>query len=203
MPNKQYYIAASCCTVYSHFLFHLSSLCATSVNIRGLFALYNTCFDQYWPSLSIHNYWRSILAETCKVSKVKKKVSKAIPVTEAYRVVRRQRPHIYNRLTDSSEVASLTHRPRFSCKKNPWYSFLLEAVRAILQFKRLGKLKKSNDLIGNRIRDPPSPRVYNVAPLAATLPHVSDKTCSVSNIQAVKINESGTQTARSWKKKWK
>jgi hypothetical protein len=37
-------------------------------------------------------------------------------------------PHfLENRLTDSSEVVSLTHRPPFTPQEDSWYSLLLEA----------------------------------------------------------------------------
>jgi hypothetical protein len=44
-------------------------------------------------------------------------------------VVRRRGSHIFldNRLTDGSEVVSLTRRPPFTPQEDFWYSFLLEA----------------------------------------------------------------------------
>jgi hypothetical protein len=46
---------------------------------------------------------------------------------------------IDNRLTDSGKIFSLTRRPLFTCKKDSWYSFLLEAE----SIPGLDQLKKS------------------------------------------------------------
>jgi hypothetical protein len=84
---------------------------------------------------------------------------KAIPVTgrggpydfEALRL-----PHFLgNPVTDGGKVVSLTRRPSFTPQEYSRCSFLLEAKfthRAIVRLEVLGKLKKSNDLIGNRTR---------------------------------------------------
>jgi hypothetical protein len=63
-----------------------------------------------------------------------------------------------NRLTDGSEVISLTRRPCFHPQEDFWYPFLIEAQstsRVIVWLEGLGTLKNSND-IGNRTRDLPT-----------------------------------------------
>jgi hypothetical protein len=76
---------------------------------------------------------------------------------KAHRVVRRRGPNIFSRQS--------AHRRRWGCQPyapaalyppgRSWYSFLLEA-ESVPGLERLGKLNKSNDLIGNRTRDLPA-----------------------------------------------
>jgi hypothetical protein len=55
---------------------------------------------------------------------------KAVPVTGRrgpYGCETSRRPYFLdNRLTDSGEVVSFTHRPPFTPQENSWYAFLLE-----------------------------------------------------------------------------
>jgi hypothetical protein len=61
---------------------------------------------------------------------------------------------LYNQLKDGDEVVSLTCRMQFTPQKNSCYS--LVKLRAGVQLEGLGKLKKSNDFIGNRTCDLPA-----------------------------------------------
>jgi hypothetical protein len=56
--------------------------------------------------------------------KVKLSLKQAV---ESHRVVRRRSSFLDNRLTDDSEVVSLTRRPLFSPQEDSLYSLLLEA----------------------------------------------------------------------------
>jgi hypothetical protein len=72
--------------------------------------------------------WKRIGTENRNINKIKGKV---IPVTgrEGPQGCETSRlPHFLdNRLTDGSEVVSLTHRFLFTSQEDSWYSFLLEA----------------------------------------------------------------------------
>jgi hypothetical protein len=66
---------------------------------------------------------------------------------------------------------NLTRRPAaFTTHEDSWCSFLLRGwvdPSAIVRLEGLGKLKKSNDLIGNRTRDLPA---CSILPQTTTLP---------------------------------
>jgi hypothetical protein len=69
----------------------------------------------------------------------------------------------------------------FNPQEDSWYSFLLEAVStpgAIVRLEGLGKLKKSNALIGNPTRNIPA---CTIVPQPTTLPHVCER-CAENNI---------------------
>jgi hypothetical protein len=80
-------------------------------------------------------------------------------------------PHFLgNRLTDGGEAVSLTRRPSF---KPPEIFLVLISVRGwddpmvIVRLEGIDKVKKLNDLIGNRIRDLPA---CSIMPQPNTLP---------------------------------
>jgi hypothetical protein len=65
-------------------------------------------------------------------------------------------PHfLYNRLTDGSEVVSRTRRPPFTLRKIPGthFCYRLSQSQGHSAAGRIRSIEKSNDLIGNRIRD--------------------------------------------------
>jgi hypothetical protein len=110
-----------------------------------------------------------------KWNKVKKKKSKANPVTGRegpWRCEMSRLSHFLdNRLTDNGEVVSLTLRPPFTPKENSWYSFLLEAesTPGLCAARKIRSIEKSNGVIGNRTRDLPT---CSIVPKPTTLPRV-------------------------------
>jgi hypothetical protein len=73
--------------------------------------------------------------------------------------------------TDGGEVVSLTHRPHLKPQEDSWYSFLLEpeSTQGHSAAARIRSIEKSNDYIGNRIRDLPG---IQHSASQNTLPHV-------------------------------
>jgi hypothetical protein len=76
-----------------------------------------------------------------------------------------------NRLTDGGEVVSLTRLPPFTPRKIPdtHFYYRLSQPQGQSAAGRIKSIEKSNDLIGNRIRDLPA---YSVVPQPTTLPRV-------------------------------
>jgi hypothetical protein len=99
---------------------------------------------------------------------VKKKLSLQ-QAMKAHRVVRRRGSHIFldNRLTDGGEVVSPTRRPPFTPSKIPGTHFCRPQGHSAAGWIR--SIEKSNDLIGNRIRD---------LPACSVVPQPTPPTCS-------------------------
>jgi hypothetical protein len=87
-------------------------------------------------------------------------------------VVRRRGTHIFvdNRLTNGGEVVSLMLQLPFTPQEDSWYSFLFEAI---VLLEGLGRIKKSNDLIGIRTCDF---QACSIVPQPTTLPHAPPST---------------------------
>jgi hypothetical protein len=87
---------------------------------------------------------------------------------KVHRVVRRRGFHIFYTIGSQMTVRLSASR---SGQEATWYSLLLEAESTPVQLEELGKLKKSNDRIGNRTRDLPACRMV---PQQITLPRAPE-----------------------------
>jgi hypothetical protein len=103
------------------------------------------------------------------------KEGKAIPVIirgGAWASETSRLPHFPdNRLTDGGEVVRLTCRRSFTPKKipNTHFYYRQSRTRGHSVAGRIRSIEKSNDLIGNRIRDLPA---CSIVPQPTTLPRV-------------------------------